>query len=815
MSRWAVRHPWWALLTWVVLFGGVIVLGTKFGGTLNNSFDLPNTESTQAGKLLEQIPAAASEASGSTAKIVFSPSTGTVTDPAVQAKMTAVATEISKIPSVSCVQSPSGPPLGTACPKEQAAPPTPPGQKAPVIPNLAVSPDKSVAFYTVNFKGNAEDVPVDEVKSLLSAVKGANGSTLPGGATLTVGASGFVLQGGDDPPSSEGIGVLVALIILLFAFGSIVGAFLPIISAVVALASGLILVNFAARFLDVAIFAPTLATLIGLGVGIDYSLFVINRYRQALQVGREPRAAALEAVQTAGRAVQFAAATVIIALLGMFVLRINFFNGLAVACAVTVFMVMIGALLLLPALLSLLGRRAFAGRMPSVNRELALGGTPSSNPVVHGLGVFFRWVFWILVWPVSLVGLGWRKLSEARHGGQPVTHHTGFARYGNWLQKRPWLTGGAALIAMAIIALPTFSMRQGFADDGGKAPGTPQRIAYDLLSKGFGPGYNGPFFVAVELPKAGDSAGTVALIKALTADPGIAGTFPTAELAPAFADPQSSITAIQVTPTTSPQDQATADTLIRLRESVIPPVVAATGIKAYVGGSQAITQDFTKVLTDALWIFLAVVVGFGMLALMFLFRSILIPLTGVLSSLLSFGAALGVTVLVFQKGYLASFFGVSATGPIAPFLPAMVFAIVFGLSMDYQVFLVSRMQEEWGHTHDNHAAIRRGLAGSGRVVAIAGAIMASVFGSFIIATDETIKLFGLALSTAILFDAFVIRLVLVPSLMAIFHKANWWLPGWLDRIIPHFEIESEEGGDEIEDIEGGDTDEPSKVGASA
>lgn len=814
VSRWAVRHPWWAVLTWVLIFAGVIVLGTKFGGTLNNSFDLPDTESTKAGKLLDKIPSTSSEASGATAKIVFSPSNGSVDDPAVEAKMTAVATEISKIPTVACVQSPYGVPLGTDCPKQQAAPPTPPGQKAPVIPNQAVSPDKSVAFYTVSFKGNAEDVPVEEVKSLLSAVKGANGSEVAGG-TLIVGASGFVLDNAGEPPSSEGIGIAVALVILLFAFGSIVGAYLPIISAVIALTSGIILVNFAARFMDVAIFAPTLATLIGLGVGIDYSLFVINRYRQALQVGREPRAAALESVQTAGRAVQFAAATVIIALLGMFVLKINFFNGLAVACAVTVFMVMLGALLLLPALLSLLGRRVFAGRMPSVEPEIALGGAPSSQPLVRGIGVFFRWVFWILFLPVSLIGFGWRKLSEARHGGKPVTHHTGMARYGNWLQRHKWVTGGAALVTMVIIAIPTFSMRQGFADDGGKPVGSPQRIAYDLLSKGFGPGYNGPFFVAVELPTAGDSTGTVALIKALAADPGVAATFPTAELAPVFADPTSTITAIQVTPKTSPQDQATADTLIRLRSSVIPPVVAATGIKAYVGGSQAITQDFTKVLTDALPIFLLVVVGLGLLALMILFRSILVPLTGVLSSLLSFGAALGVTVLVFQKGYFASVLGVNSTGPIAPFLPAMVFAIVFGLSMDYQVFLVSRMQEEWGHTHDNHAAIRRGLAGSGRVVAIAAAIMASVFGSFILGNDETIKLFGVALSTAIIFDAFVIRLVLVPSLMAIFGKANWWLPGWLDKIIPHFEIETDEGSDEIDDIEGGDTDEPSKVGATA
>ncbi len=814
VSRWAVRRPWLAILTWVGIFIVVIVLGTKFGGVLNNSFDLPNTESTKAGKLLDQVPATSSEASGATAKIVFSPSTGTVNDPTVQAQMESVAKKVASLPTVACVQSPYGDPIGTACPKQQAAPPVPAGQKAPVIPNLSVSPDKSVAFYTVSFKGAAEDVPVDEVKTLVSAIKAANGVKLANGTTVTVGANGFVLDNAADPPSSEGIGVLVALIILLFAFGSIVGAFLPILSAVIGLASGLILVNFAARFLDVAVFAPTLATLIGLGVGIDYSLFVINRYRQALEGGREPKAAALESVQTAGRAVQFAAATVIIALLGMFVLRINFFNGLAVACAVTVFMVMLGALLLLPALLSLLGKRVFGGRMPSVSASRSLGGLPSTNAAPRVIGVGFRWLFWILLLPVTLIGFAWRKISEARHGGDVAVKHTGFARYGNWLHKRKWLTAGVSLVAMLIIALPAFTMRQGFADDGGKAPGTPQRIAFDLLSDGFGPGYNGPFFVAVQLPQPGDAAGEVALINAFKADPGIASTFPTAELAPLFLDPATSITAIQVTPTTAPQDQATADTLIRLRTSVIPPVVAATGVQAYIGGSQAITQDFTKVLTDALPIVELVVVGLGLIALMILFRSILVPLVGVLSSLLSFGAAMGVTVLVFQEGHAASFLGVDATGPIAPFVPCMVFAIVFGLSMDYQVFLVSRMQEEWAHTHNNAVSIRRGLAGSGRVVAIAAAIMASVFASFILGDDSTIKLFGVALSTAIIFDAFVIRLVLVPSVMAIIGDPNWWLPGWLNKIIPHFEIESDDEMIPVDDIEEDDPDTSKKVGAS-
>ena len=396
-----------------------------------------------------------------------------------------------------------------------------------------------------------------------------------------------------------------------------------------------------------------------------------------------------------------------------------------------------------------------------------------------------------------------------RGGKAPELHHpSAFARYGNWLQGRPWLLGSIALVVMLVIAIPMLSLRLGFSDDGGTAPGSPPRIAYDLTAEGFGPGVNGPFYIAVDLPQAGDQAAVTQLTEALMADSGVA-----LAAAPPVAD-DATVVPIQLYPTTAPQDEATTDLLFTVREDIIPPVEADTGAQAYVGGFQAVTVDFTKVLTDALPWFLLIVVGLGFLALVVLFRSIPVAATGAISSLLSLAAAMGITVAVFQWGWFGDLINLQATGPIFPFLPIMVFAILFGLSCDYQVFLVSRMHEEWLHTGDNRAAVRRGLAGSGRVVAIAAAIMVSVFGAFVLGNDPIIKLFGVALSTAVLLDAFVVRLVLVPSLMAILGPANWWLPGWLDKVLPHVAVESDEdieaGASEIEDIEPEER-EPAKV----
>ena len=809
VSQWAVRHPLWGLASWLVLVGVIVVLFTQFKGDFNDNFNLPDSESTTAQDLLKNLSGGAGTGSGLQGQVVWKADGGSVTDAGPAAAMGATLTRIAALPGVTCVIGPFGAPAGAACPPAQGAPgaagqPADQGS-APQLPpdalgpmahfgQAGVSPDGRVAYATVLFAGESfSDLPTTQVAAALDEVKAQNGRD-----GLTVGANGVFgfVQG--DPPSSEGIGVSVALFILLFAFGSILGAFLPIVSAAVSvsISTGLVL-PIVANYFSVATFAPFLASMIGLGVGIDYSLFVINRYREAMRHGRDPRSAALESVRTSGRAVQFAALTVIIALLGLFVMRIEFFNGIAVAAAVTVFMVMIGALLLLPSVLSLLGTWAFVGRMAWVTDEEAIPRR-RLNGFLHIVGRVLRYVGWVIFLPVTIVGWLWRRLV---HGGKaPDLHHpSAFARYGEWLQRRPWLMAIVALIVMLIFAGPVLQLRQGFSDDSGAPKGSPARIAYDLTAEGFGPGVNGPMYVAVQLPGQGGEQAMGALAQALNSDPGVA----LAAAAPLA--PGAKVGVVQVFPTTAPQDAATTDLLFHLRDTVIPGALDGTGATAYVGGFQDVTVDFTKVLTDALPWFLLIVVGLGFVALLFLFRSILVPLMGVLFSLLSLAAALGITVAVFQFGWFASLINLQNTGPIFPFLPIMVFAILFGLSCDYQVFLVSRMHEEWLHTHDNHKAIRRGLAGSGRVVAIAALIMTSVFAAFVLGNDATVKLFAVSLSSAVLLDAFVVRLILVPALMTVLGPRNWWLPGWLDRLLPHVSVESDDdieaGASEIDDID--------------
>ena len=790
LSRWAVRRPWAAIAAWLVMAIVIGGLAARFGGTYNDSFELPETESSAAQELLGQIPGVGDQLTTATLKVVWSPEQGNAADPAVRAAAVDLLTSISEVPSVACVATPYGAPLGDSCPEatgakagptattgataatgpaaaqgdpgQSAAAGTPdatpsgtaprptseqaqtPGQaptpeQAKVLAGMGpagISTDQTVAFATVTLDSAVDDVSVPDVRSILESVQAANGVD-----GLQVGASGLALDAvaGAEPPSSEGIGVTIALVILLFAFGSLVGAFLPIGTALLSLAVGHGLVMITANFLSVATFAPTLAAMIGLGVGIDYSLFVINRYKQALEAGRPPRDAVLESVRTAGRAVLFAAVTVGIALSGLFVIGFEFFNGLAVASIATVLMVMIGATFLLPAVLSLLGTRAFAVKMPWARKP------KPHNPAGSGL-----------------------------------------ARYGQWLHGHFRVAGALAVAALIVVAIPAASIRLGFTDDGGRPEGNSSRIAYDLIAEGFGPGLNGPFVVTAQTAAPGDSASVAQLAAAISADPGVAAAIPVPMA------PDSSITAVQVIPATSPQDEATADLLTRMRADLIPPVAASTGLTAHVGGTLAITSDFTTVLADAMPVFLLVVIGFGFLALVLLFRSILVPLTGVVTSLLSLAAAMGVTVAVFQWGWLADLIGVASTGPIMPFLPIMVFAILFGLSMDYQVFLVSRMQEEWGHTGDNDRAVRRGLAASGRVVMIAAAIMISVFAAFVLGNEPTIKLFGLSLASAVLFDAFVVRMIVVPSVMYQLGQANWWLPRWLRRVLPSVAIETDE-----------------------
>lgn len=604
-----------------------------------------------------------------------------------------------------------------------------------------VSQDGRVAFATVTVnEGTLTATQADAVASILRTYTSAD---------LQIGAQGAGIEAaGSGQDNSISVGLAAAIIILLIAFGSLVAAFLPIISAGTGLAAGAGLTLLAARGMDISSVAPSLAIMIGLGVGIDYALFVLNRYRQGLQDGVTPKDAALTAVRTAGRAVHFAGFTVIVALLGMFLLGINFFNGLAVAAALTVLMVMLAATWFLPAVLSLMGTRAIGLRMP---------------------------------WARTLKPFDPQK--------------SRWTSFGALLQRAPIVPIVIVVALIGVLALPALQMKSGFPDDGSQPAASPARIGYDLIVEGFGEGRGGPFVVAVEVSKDKPFAGLKAALEALEKTPGVASTMPSAKMLPLLElDPKifadgGSLTAVVLYPKSAPDAEATQELLTTLRNTTAPELETKHNVKVFVGGSQAVSIDFTAKVQSALPLFLAFVIGFGFLALMVLFRSLVIPITAALTSLLSFAGALGVTVAVFQLGIGDSLLGVSGTGPILPFLPLMVFAILFGLSMDYQVFLVSRMREAWENNPDNKAAVRMGLAGSGRVVVVAASIMTSVFIAFVLSPNSTLKLFGVALAAAVVIDAFLVRLLLVPSLMSLFGKANWWLPGWLSKILPKVSVD--------------------------
>lgn len=708
ISRAAVRRPGRALIIWLIVVALIGAAAGAFRGTLEDSFTLPDTPSTQAQEILEaEFPGASAP---SQVRLVFTGG-GSIADPATVAAMEELAGQVREIPEVESVTLPYFPEAGQAG---------------------LISPDGTIGIGLVNFAGQPGDISPESIRSFVSDVSAANTPT------LTVGASGDVLDFAQEVPSSELFGVVVALVILLIMFGAIVAAGMPIVTALLSVGVGSMLVLLVANVISVATFAPTLSAMIGLGVGIDYALFIINRHRQAVRDGHDFREAAMIATSTAGRAVVFAGTAVIIALLGLFVLRIDFMNGIAIAAAVTVLTVMVSAVTLLPALLSLLGKRLFALKMP------------------------------------------WAKsMHEPRSDGR-------MGRHAVRIQQRPVLAIISGLIIMVIFAIPAVSMQQGFPDNSTRPDGSPQRIAYDLTATAFGPGAAGPLLIVGSLSDPSDPA-QQAVVAELSA---AAGTTAGVQFAsPPIPSESGAAYLITVQPQTGPQSSETRDLAERIGDEVIPPIVEGTGVSAYVGGSTAILIDFGTVLADALPLFLAVVIGLGCIALIILFRSILIPITAAVTSLLSFFAALGVTVAVFQWGWGASLIGVETTGPILPFLPVMLFAILFGLSMDYQVFLVSRMQEEWGLRRDNRQSVFRGVVGSGLVVAVAALIMFSVFASFIFGADATIKMFGLALATAILLDAFVVRLLLVPAIMTILGRSNWWMPQWAQRVLPTIDLE--------------------------
>jgi RND superfamily putative drug exporter len=490
-------------------------------------------------------------------------------------------------------------------------------------------------------------------------------------------------------------------------------------------------------------FSPELVLLIGLGVGVDYALFIVTRHRQGLIAGLDPDASIVNAVNTSGRAVLFAGIIVCIALLGMFALGVSFLYGLAVAAAIGVALTMVAALTLLPALLGFIGPKVLSRKQ---KRELATTG-----PRIVGSGTKGLWPRWAA-----------------------------------FVSKRPVLPAAAALVLIAVIAAPFFSLRLGSTDQGNDPVGTTTRTAYDMLASGFGPGFNGPLQLVTVHRGVSDQAALDRLASSVRAQPGVAA------VAPPVTPPSkrgTSVTLIDVYPKSAPQDAATTNLIDHLRRDTIPAAVAGSGLTVYVGGSTAIFVDFAHVLGQKLPLFIGLVVLLSFILLAVVFRSFVIPLTAAVMNLLSIAAAFGILVAVFQHGTLGSLFGVNRPGPVEAFLPVMMFAILFGLSMDYEVFLVSRIHEEWLRSGDNRTAVRKGLAATGKTITAAALIMILVFGSFILGGERVIKEFGLGLAAGILVDAVIIRMAVVPAAMFLLGRSNWWFPTRLDHALPRLGVD--------------------------
>jgi len=708
LVRWCYRHRVIVVVAWLAVLFSVVGIERAVGSAYSTTFSLPGTESSRALSLLRS---ALPNQAGDSDTIVWHVRSGSAAAPAVQARIEALLRKAVAAPSVASVRSPYGP-AGAA----------------------QISRDGKTAFASVNFAQQAQSLPKKNVLHVIDLVRAARTSTLQ----VEVGGQAIEQANQTPPSNSVAIGLIAAAIIILLAFGSLAGMALPLVTAVVALGTAIFGIGLFSHVMSVANIAPTLAALIGLGVGIDYALFIVTRHGDGLKAGMSSEEAAVRALNTAGRAVLFAGGTVCIALLGLLVLRLSFLDGMAFASVIAVVLTMAAAVTLLPALLGFMGTRVLSRRE---RRQLA-GSGPQDG---HGSG------FW--------------------------------ARLAGFVSRRPGILALSAVVLMLVLASPVLNLRLGLSDAGNDPAASTTRKAYDLLAKGFGPGSNGPLLLVAQIGSPADTAALGRLTQSLRAEPGVAAVVPFPSRLGA------KVAVVQVVPSTAPQDVKTTDLIKHLRSTVIPAAEQGSSLRVLVGGSTAIFDDFAAIISAKLPLFIGVIVGLGFLLLLIAFRSLLVPATAAVMNLLAAGASFGVVVAFFQWGWGSDRFGLGRAGPVEAFLPVIMLAVLFGLSMDYQVFLVSRMHEEWVHTRDSRHAVVVGQATTGRVITAAAAIMISVFVAFVFGGERVIAEFGIGLAAAVLLDALVLRTVLVPSVMHLFGKANWWLPRPVDRRMPHLSVE--------------------------
>jgi putative drug exporter of the RND superfamily len=702
LARTMYRRRKTVLGVWIVALIGLFALSGAVGGAFKTEFKLPGTESQEAYDLLAKSKDFRTRQIQ--AQIVFKADQG-VDDAGVQAAMDDFFAQVDEIPNVSVVSPYSD---------EGAS---------------QVSQNGEIAYAQLNMA----DQSAEDLKEVADQVVALGDQVDVPGLEVEYGGDMFAKEALNG--KSEAIGLLAAIIILLFAFGSVLAMGLPIGTALFGIGTGIAIVSIANRFIDMPDFTTAATAMIGLGVGIDYALFIVTRYRENLEGGLDPERSVVRALDTAGRAVLFAGTTVVISILGLLLMQTSIYQGSAIGIAIGVLTTMLASVTLLPALLGFVGRN------------------------------------------IDKFGIHRRKATTN-------TRESVWVRWSHVIQRRPWPALIIGLIILLVLALPMLSMRFGLADSGNRPETDTTRRAYDLVAEGFGPGFNGPLLLVAETPDGEqDVAALTDLSNQLNGAEGVA--FAT----PPISSEDGSIAVMRVFPTSDPQSQATADLVERLRDDVVPSVIGDE-VDVKVGGLTASADDFSAYTAERIPIFMGAVLLLSFLLLMVVFRSLLVPLKAVIMNLLSIGAAFGVVVAVFQWGWAADLIGVDRATPIEAWAPVYIFAIVFGLSMDYEVFLLSRIKEEYDRTGHNATAVADGLALTARVITAAAAIMVCVFGSFVLGDEVALKLLGLGLAVAVLIDATVVRLVLVPSTMELLGDWNWWLPKWLDRILPRVHVES-------------------------
>ncbi|MEU3740780.1 MMPL family transporter [Streptomyces sp. NPDC032198] len=707
MARWCYRHRLVVLVLWVGALFGLGAAGTSAGTDYSNVFSLPDTDSKRAYDLMTK---AFPESSGDTDTVVWRVDQGaSARDADVRSRIEPALKEIAGMKGVGEVASPYASKAAGAA---------------------QISEDGRIAYAQVSFAEEANSVPKDLVQDVVDTAQHAERSG------LQVELGGQAITRIQEPPTgiAETVGIAAAAVVLFLAFGSLFAMVLPIVIAVFGVGLGMLSTMLLSHVTDIPEVAPLLGSLIGLGVGIDYALFIVTRHRRGILRGMKPEESAVQAMNTSGRAVLFAGGTVCIALAGMLVMNMRFLDGVVIAASLTVILSVLAAITLLPSLLGLLGPRVLSRRQ---RRRLAATGPE----------------------PAEASGLA--------------------ARWSSYVQKRPRSIAALAFVVMAFLALPLLSLRLGATDQGNHQESTTTRQAYDMLAEGFGPGFNGPLQVVAEETDTG------ALVSAIRETEGVARV----AAAPPAAE---GISVINVVPTTSPQSEETDQLIDRLRGDVIPEA----GVDAHVGGVTAVFKDFAAVTGDRLPYFVGAIIALGFLLLLIAFRSLVVPLTAALMNLIAAAASFGVLVAVFQWGWGTELLGIGKEGPITAFLPVIMLSLLFGLSMDYQVFLVSRMHEEWVHTKDNARAVRVGLAETSRVINCAALIMICVFSAFVLSGDMEGAMAGIGLAAAVALDAFILRTALVPAAMHLLGRSNWWLPAGLEKRLPHLAVEPREAPEE-------------------